>query len=75
MHPNVLDGITTVSDQDLPVAKWLERDSTWLVRVKGRVRVESRVLEVRDSSQVTSHKNATRVESRVNTSGYMKNIL
>ena len=39
---------------------------------RGRVRVESRVLEVRDSSQVTSHKNATRVatrvESRVNTS-------
>ena len=37
---------------------------------RGRVRVESRVLEVRHSSQVTSHKNATRVESRVNTSAW-----
>ena len=32
------DSVSTVSDQDLPVAKWLERDSTWLVRVKGSSR-------------------------------------
>ena len=32
---NWTDSVLTFSDQDLPVAKWLERDSTWLVRVKG----------------------------------------
>ena len=62
--------VSTVSDQDLPVAKWLERDSTWLVRVKGSS--PSRVASLRgpwlesshesqkcdssrDSSRVTSH--------------------
>ena len=60
----------SLNDHDLPVAKWLERDSTWLVRVKGSS--PSRVASLRgpwlesshesqkcdssrDSSRVTSH--------------------
>ena len=66
----------SLNDQDLPVAKWLERDSTWLVRVKGSnpsrvaslrgpwLEVKSRVTKMRLESRLESNH-----ESRVNTSG------